>query len=104
MLDRIAWYGENSGRRTHPVGRKSPNAYGLHDMLGNVLEWVGDWYGDYPGGTVTDPVGPNSGSDRVVRGGSWNYSVHVGFCRSALRPGFSPGYRLPYLGFRLLRE
>ena len=88
--------------RTHPVGRKAPNAWGLHDMLGNVWEWVGDWKGDYPGGTVTDPSGPRSGSHRVHRGGSWNYIARV--CRSAYRIRFSPGFRLHDLGFRLLRK
>ena len=101
VLNGIAWYDENSGRRTHPVGRKAPNGWGLHDMLGNVWEWVGDWYGDYPGGTVTDPSGPGSGSIRVDRGGSW--SSIAGGCRSANRYGYSPGYRSNILGFRLLR-
>ena len=71
VLNGIAWYGKNSGSRTQPVGRKSPNGFGLHDMLGNVGEWVGDWYGSYPGGAVTDPSGPGSGSERVIRGGGW---------------------------------
>ena len=123
LLDRIAWYGGNSGVSydggydcsgwkekqyrsqrcgTHPVGGKAPNAFGLHDMLGNVWEWVGDWKGDYPGGTVTDPVGRSSGSVRVVRGGSWHYTA--GFCRSAGRSGISPGDRIRGLGFRLLRK
>ena len=101
VLNRIAWYRENSGRRTHPVGRKAPNGWGLHDMLGNVWEWVGDWYGDYPGGTVTDPSGPGSGSYRVIRGGGW--TLNARYCRSADRRGYSPGGRNNYLGFRLLR-
>ena len=70
-LDGIAWYSGNRGKRTQPVGRKAPNGFGLHDMLGNVWEWVQDWYSDYPGGLVVDPRGPGSGSDRVSRGGSW---------------------------------
>ena len=101
VLDRIAWYDENSGGRTHPVGRKGPNAFGLHDMLGNVYEWVGDWKEDYPSGSVTDPAGPRTGSDRVFRGGSWH--VIARNCRSANRAWNSPGYRYNYLGFRLLR-
>ena len=102
VLNGIAWYRGNSGRRTHPVGQKEPNAWGLYDMLGNVWERVGDRYGSYPGGTVTDPTGPESGSFRVIRGGSWNNIA--GGCRSAGRSGFSPGNRVDGLGFRLLRE
>ena len=100
-LGAIAWYDENSGDRTHPVGQKAPNAWGLHDMLGNVHEWVADWYGGYPGGTVTDPRGPGSGSYRVDRGGGWFYFASN--CRSSFRGNDPPGYRSIYLGFRLLR-
>ena len=100
-LDAIAWYGGNSGRRTHPVGQKAPNAWGLHDMLGNVSEWVGDWYGDYPGGTVTDPRGPGSGFYRVERGGVWYFNASD--CRSSIRYFDIPGDRGNYRGFRLLR-
>ena len=101
VLERIAWYDENSGDRRHPVGQKAPNAWGLHDMLGNVWEWVQDWYGDYPGGAVTDPGGPGSGSNRVNRGGSL---VGVAwYCRAPNRSRSSPGTRNFDLGFRLLR-
>ena len=100
-VDAIAWYDGNSGDRTHPVGQKAPNAWGLHDMLGNVYEWVGDWYGEYPGGSVTDPTGPSSGSLRVVRGGGWlGYARR---CRASYRLIMSPGSRDYGLGFRLLR-
>ena len=102
VLNRIAWYDVNSEYRTHPVGRKTPNAFGLHDMMGNVWEWVGDRYGSYLGYSVTDPVGPRSGSYRVFRGCSWgNYAIS---CRSAGRNRNSPNYRDDYLGFRLLRK
>ena len=101
VVNGIAWYDENSGGRTHPVGQKAPNGFGLHDMLGNVWEWVGDWGGRYPGGTVTDPAGPGSGSIRVNRGGGWNISARN--CRSASRSRNSPGNRSNNLGFRLLR-
>ena len=100
-LDAIAWHDDNSGLSPHPVGQKAPNAFGLHDMLGNVWEWVVDWAGGYPGGTVTDPRGPGSGSYRVDRGGGWDY--HASHCRSSIRLIVTPGDRGNYLGFRLLR-
>ena len=100
-FDAIAWCGDNSGSRTHPVGQKAPNAWGLHDMLGNVWEWVEDWAGEYPGGSVTDPAGHGSGSLRVHRGGAWdNFRLN---CRAPVRAGERPGVGLLYLGFRLLR-
>ena len=101
-LGAIAWYVANSGSRTHPVGQKRANAWGLHDMLGSVWEWTGDWYGEYPSGVVTDPAGPESGSYRVIRGGSWySYARHI---RSAYRfASDDPGYRNSHIGFRLVR-
>ena len=90
-LGEYAWYDENSGGKTHPVGQKKPNPWGLHDMHGNVWEWCLDWYTlSLPGGSVTDPKGPSSGSSRVLRGGFW-YS-YAGYCRSANRDYFRPDY------------
>jgi len=101
-LGAYAWYIDNSGRTTHPVGGKKPNAWGLYDMHGNVFEWCQDWLGDYPSGSVTDPTGAASGSARVYRGGSWD--DYAGSCRSANRYRNSPEFRDDYLGFRVLRS
>lgn len=96
----IAWYGGNSGKQTHPVGRKQPNAWGLYDMLGNVWEWCADWYGEnyYANSPATDPRGPSSGSARVLRGGGWYFNVNNSRC--ANRNWCNPGTWYNYLGFR----
>jgi formylglycine-generating enzyme required for sulfatase activity/predicted Ser/Thr protein kinase len=99
LLGDYGWFEKNSGSKTHPVGQKKPNAWGLYDMHGNVWEWCSDKFGDYPDGAVTDPKGPSSGSGRVNRGGSWLSSA--GNCRSASRDWFNPSNRNVYLGFRL---
>jgi len=87
--------------RTVRVGSFAPNAWGLYDIHGNVWEWVQDWKGNYPTGSVTDPAGPSSGSFRMCRGGSWKQNAWV--CRSAFRFYAFPNLRKDNRGFRLVR-
>ena len=98
-LGQHAWWNGNSGKRTHPVGIKLPNALGLFDLHGNVREWCQDRYESYPRGAVTDPTGAASGSNRVFRGGSWDGTAVL--CRSAYRNGRLPSFRFSNRGFRV---
>lgn len=99
-LDDVAWYGDNSGSKTHAVGTKQPNELGIYDMSGNVSEWCQDWRGSYSSSPQTNPTGAVSGSYRVDRGGSWLYSAW--FSRSSSRGGRTPGGRDGDLGLRLV--
>jgi len=76
-LDEIAWYDKNSGNQSQEVGKKSPNAFGLYDMLGNTWQWVADWSGPYQAGARSDPTGPASGTLKQPRGGSWGSSARL---------------------------
>ncbi len=100
-LSKAGWYNGNSLLKTHPAGQKTPNAWGLYDMHGNVWEWVHDRNGNYPSDSVTDPTGPLLGLHRMGRGGSWINNDEG--CRSANRLSSGPDEHDGSMGFRLLR-
>jgi formylglycine-generating enzyme required for sulfatase activity len=102
QLEDYAWYSENSEGRTHPVGEKQANPWGLYDIYGNVWEWVQDWYERYSEEPQHNPSGPETGAFRIDRGGSW-YSGSD-YCRSASRDYWNDPADRGYLGFRLARR
>ena len=99
-LDEVAWYTNNSNGQTHPIGTKKPNELGIYDMSGNVLEWCGDWYGNYSSSVATNPIGSMAGSIRVSRGGSW--IIIARGCRVSYRDYYGPVPRGHGLGLRLV--
>jgi formylglycine-generating enzyme required for sulfatase activity len=103
-LDEHAWHGGNSGGRPRPAGQRKSNAWGLYDMIGNAYEYCQDWWtaDPYPQNDQTDPTGPASGKERVVRGGSWGTDpLHL---RCAFRGGASPAHYNQRDGFRVMME
>ena len=109
LLGKYAWYGENAGKETHPVGKKKPNPWGLYDMYGNVAEWCNDAYDKdyYKHSPPSNPRGGDDAQRRVIRGGAWNSSPDA--CRSAYRVGENPGFEdacfaRDACGFRCVRK
>lgn len=111
LIGDYAWYDKNSGQATHPVGQKKPNAFGLYDMSGNVMEWCQDYLSEYSYDAIVDPAGPAAtgeivltlgsaaGPETVIRGGS--FTSEAAACRSASRAGGVQVRRYNFIGLRL---
>ena len=99
--DPLGWYDENSDMKSHPVATKAPNSLGLFDLTGNVKEWCQDWYGAYSAKAQVDPAGAESGTGRVLRGGSWRYSAFYATVFS--RDAYGPEVQANNIGFRVVR-
>ena len=99
-LSDVAWYKDNSDRKTHAVGSKQANELGIYDMSCNVREWCQDWYGSYSSSSQVNPIGANSGYHRVCRGGGWYFTARN--CRSSYRNSISPDGRGYDFGLRLV--
>jgi len=100
QLGDYAWYQANAGDRSHPVGLKKPNAWGVYDMHGNVWEWCEDWYGNYQLPSLQDPRGPLLGAYRVLRGGSYRFPAQQ--CLANTRNGAVPTHKDKDIGFRVV--